>query len=100
MRKQSPPKVVLPMMDLKFHPPTSSLPKEVEKETEVTKDTMLPSTENIQPLAVQTNDQSDEPVVAQKTKPKLPYPSRANKEKLCEKDDLLALKFMEVFRNL
>ncbi|GJZ47037.1 hypothetical protein Tco_1181079 [Tanacetum coccineum] len=30
-------------------PPFSSLPKEVEKEPEVTKDTVLPSTENIQP---------------------------------------------------
>ncbi|GKB84495.1 hypothetical protein Tco_0956767 [Tanacetum coccineum] len=66
-------------------PPTSSLPKEVENETEVTKDTVLPSTEDIQPSGVQTNDQSDEPVVAQKTKPTLPYPSRANKEKLREK---------------
>ncbi|GJS83523.1 reverse transcriptase domain-containing protein [Tanacetum coccineum] len=34
------------------------------------------------------------------TKPNLPYPSRANKEKLHEKDDLLASKFMEIFRNL
>ncbi|GKB39443.1 hypothetical protein Tco_0884385 [Tanacetum coccineum] len=81
-------------------PPTSSLPKEVENEPEVTKDTVLPSTENIQPSVVQTNDQSDEPVVAQKTKPTLPYPSRANKEKLYEKDDLLASKFMEIFQNL
>ncbi|GKB41610.1 reverse transcriptase domain-containing protein [Tanacetum coccineum] len=30
----------------------------------------------------------------------LPYPSRAHKEKLREKDDLLASKFMEIFRNL
>ncbi|GJV46130.1 reverse transcriptase domain-containing protein, partial [Tanacetum coccineum] len=81
-------------------PLTSSLPKEVENETEVMKDTVLPSTEDIQPSGVQTNDQSVEPVVAQKTKPRLPYPSRANKEKLREKDDLLALKFMEIFRNL
>ncbi|GKD09436.1 reverse transcriptase domain-containing protein [Tanacetum coccineum] len=81
-------------------PPTFSLPKEVENEIEVTKDTVLLSTEDIQPSGVQTNDQSDEPVVAQKTKPTLPYPSRANKEKLREKDDLLALKFMEIFRNL
>ncbi|GJX68597.1 reverse transcriptase domain-containing protein [Tanacetum coccineum] len=81
-------------------PPTSSLPKEVENEIEVTKDTVLPSTEDIQPSGVQTNDQSDEPVVAQKTKPTLPYPSRANKEKLREKDNLLALKFIEIFRNL
>ncbi|GJV76673.1 reverse transcriptase domain-containing protein [Tanacetum coccineum] len=41
-----------------------------------------------------------EPVVASKTKPTLPYPSRANKEKLREKDDLLASKFMEIYRNL
>ncbi|GJY66252.1 reverse transcriptase domain-containing protein [Tanacetum coccineum] len=34
------------------------------------------------------------------TKPTIPYPSRINKEKLHEKDGLLALKFMEMFRNL
>ncbi|GJV57489.1 hypothetical protein Tco_1458494 [Tanacetum coccineum] len=62
--------------------------------------TVQPSTENIQPPVVQTNDQIGEPVVASKTKPTLPYPSRANKEKLREKDDLLASKFMEIFRNL
>ncbi|GJS33401.1 reverse transcriptase domain-containing protein [Tanacetum coccineum] len=81
-------------------PPISSLPKEMENEPEVTKDTEQPSTENIQPPVVQTNDQIGEPVVASKTKPTLPYPSRANKEKLREKDDLLASKFMEIFRNL
>ncbi|GJW45830.1 hypothetical protein Tco_0077476 [Tanacetum coccineum] len=64
------------------------------------RDTVQPSTENIQPPVVQTNDQIGEPVVASKTKPTLPYPSRANKEKLREKDDLLALKFMEIFRIL
>ncbi|GJU56389.1 hypothetical protein Tco_1230103 [Tanacetum coccineum] len=72
----------------------------MENELEVTKDTVQPSTENIQPSVVQTNDQIGEPVVASKTKQTLPYPSRANKEKLREKDDLLALKFMEIFRNL
>nr|GEY71605.1 reverse transcriptase domain-containing protein [Tanacetum cinerariifolium] len=41
-----------------------------------------------------------EPVVATKPKPTIPYPSRANKQKLCEKDDMLALKFVEIFRNL
>ncbi|GJW66469.1 reverse transcriptase domain-containing protein [Tanacetum coccineum] len=76
-------------------PPLSSLPEEVEQEPEVTKDTVLPSTENIQPPVVQT--QIEEPVVAPKT---IPYPSRINKEKLREKDDLLALKFMEIFRKL
>ncbi|GJY62546.1 reverse transcriptase domain-containing protein [Tanacetum coccineum] len=74
--------------------------KEKENEPEVTKDTVQPSTENIQPLVVQTNDQIGEPVVASKTKPTLPYPSRANKEKLREKDNLLASKFMEIFQNL
>ncbi|GJV35351.1 reverse transcriptase domain-containing protein [Tanacetum coccineum] len=81
-------------------PSISSLPKEMENEPEVTKDTVQPSTKNIQPPVVQTNDQISEPVVASKTKPTLPYPSRANKEKLREKDDLLALKFMEIFQNL
>ncbi|GJW78348.1 reverse transcriptase domain-containing protein [Tanacetum coccineum] len=81
-------------------PQISPPPKETENEPEVTKDTVQPSTENIQPPVVQTNDQIGEPVVASKTKPTLPYPSRANKEKLREKDDLLASKFMEIFRNL
>ncbi|GKB66032.1 hypothetical protein Tco_0927444, partial [Tanacetum coccineum] len=81
-------------------PQISSPPKETENEPKVTKDTVQPSTENIQPPVVQTNDQIGEPVVASKTKPTLPYPSRANKEKLREKDNLLALKFMEIFRNL
>ncbi|GJZ36537.1 reverse transcriptase domain-containing protein [Tanacetum coccineum] len=35
-----------------------------------------------------------------KTKPTIPYPSRINKEQLREKDNLLTLKFMEMFRNL
>ncbi|GJU88735.1 reverse transcriptase domain-containing protein [Tanacetum coccineum] len=61
------------------------------------KDTVQPSTENIQPPVVQTDDQIGEPVVASKTKPTLPYPSRDNKEKLREKDDLLASKFMSIF---
>ncbi|GKB68219.1 hypothetical protein Tco_0929631 [Tanacetum coccineum] len=41
-----------------------------------------------------------EPSFVQKTKPSLPYPSRLNKEKIHEKDDILASKFMEIFRNL
>ncbi|GJX25027.1 reverse transcriptase domain-containing protein [Tanacetum coccineum] len=77
-------------------PPPSSLPKVVEHEPEVTKDTVQPMPEDIQPPVVQI----DEPVVAPKTKPTLPYPSRANKEKLCKKDNLLASKFMEIFWNL
>ncbi|GKG19708.1 hypothetical protein Tco_0376807, partial [Tanacetum coccineum] len=64
-------------------------PPVVEVETEVTKDT-------VQPPIVQV----DEPVVMPRAKTTLPYPSRVNKEKIYEKDDLLALKFMENFRNL
>ncbi|GJU19291.1 reverse transcriptase domain-containing protein [Tanacetum coccineum] len=73
-------------------------PPVVEVETEVTKDTVLPNggTKDVQPSIVQV----DEPVVMPKTKKSLPYPSRVNKEKIREKDDLLALKFMEIFRNL
>ncbi|GJS18099.1 retrovirus-related pol polyprotein from transposon TNT 1-94 [Tanacetum coccineum] len=81
-------------------PQISSLPKETENEPEVTKDTVRPSTDNIQPPVVQTNDQIGETVDASNTKPTLPYRSRANKEKLYEKDDLLASKFMEIFQNL
>ncbi|GJT42015.1 reverse transcriptase domain-containing protein [Tanacetum coccineum] len=81
-------------------------PPVVEKESEVTKDTELPSTEDIQPPPLvheQTKDK--EPIkepsfVANKAKPNLPYPSRLNKEKIREKDDILASKFMEIFRNL
>ncbi|GJS68332.1 reverse transcriptase domain-containing protein [Tanacetum coccineum] len=81
-------------------PPPSSLPKVAEPEPEVTKDTEQPSTEDIQPPVAQTQTQINEPVVAKKAKMTIPYPSRINKEKLHEKDDLLALKFMEIFRNL
>ncbi|GKA31071.1 reverse transcriptase domain-containing protein [Tanacetum coccineum] len=55
-------------------PPSSSLPNVVEQELE--------------------------PVVAPKPKPSIPYPSRANKQKLREKDDNLASKFVEIFREL
>ncbi|GJS80414.1 reverse transcriptase domain-containing protein [Tanacetum coccineum] len=81
-------------------PPFSPLPKVVEREPEVTKDTVQPSTENIQPPVVQIQAPIDEPVVAPKPKPFIPYPSRANKQKLREKDDNLASKFVEIFREL
>ncbi|GKD68935.1 hypothetical protein Tco_1323025, partial [Tanacetum coccineum] len=73
--------------------PLSPLPKVVEREPEVTKDTVLPSTKNIQPPVVQIQAPIDEPVVAPKPKSFIPYPSRANKQKLREKDDNLASKF-------
>ncbi|GKA74614.1 reverse transcriptase domain-containing protein [Tanacetum coccineum] len=59
-----------------------------------------PSTENIQPPVVQIQAPIDEPVGALKPKPFIPYPSRANKKKLREKDDNLASKFVEIFREL
>ncbi|GKA57799.1 reverse transcriptase domain-containing protein [Tanacetum coccineum] len=79
-------------------------PPMVEKESEVTKDKVLSSTENIQPPLVQEQEKDkepiDEPFVAKKTKTNLPYPSRLAKEKLRKKDDILASKFMEIFRDL
>nr|GEY63992.1 reverse transcriptase domain-containing protein [Tanacetum cinerariifolium] len=81
-----------------FNPP----PGVEEKEpTEATKDTELPSTKDIQPPSVQVQEPIKEPyVVIPKAKANLPYPSRLAKEKLCEKDDILAAKFMEIFRDL
>nr|GEX40957.1 hypothetical protein [Tanacetum cinerariifolium] len=70
-------------------------PPVVEKEPEVTKDTELPSIENIQPLSVQIHEKDkepvDEPFVVSKPKANFPYPSRFAKEKIREKDDILAL---------
>ncbi|GKF50978.1 hypothetical protein Tco_0147445 [Tanacetum coccineum] len=88
------------MTDPPIPPPFTPLPKVVEQEPEVTKDTVQPSTENIQPLIVQIQAPFDEPVVAPKPKPFIPYPSRANKQKLRGKDDNLASKFVEIFQEL
>nr|GEX44567.1 reverse transcriptase domain-containing protein [Tanacetum cinerariifolium] len=65
----------------------------------------LPSTEDIQPPLVQVEVQVDKPieessVVILKAKANLPYPSRLQKEKLREKDDILAAEFMEILRDL
>ncbi|GJS69073.1 reverse transcriptase domain-containing protein [Tanacetum coccineum] len=51
-------------------------------------------------MVVQTQAPIDEPVVAPKPKPSIPYPSRANKQKFHEKDDNLALKFVKIFKEL
>nr|GEV90332.1 DNA-directed DNA polymerase [Tanacetum cinerariifolium] len=72
---------------------------------EVTMDTEFLSPEDIQPPLVQVEVQLDKPaeepfVVIPKAKANLPYPSRLQKEKLREKDDILAAKFMEIFRDL
>nr|GEV38982.1 reverse transcriptase domain-containing protein [Tanacetum cinerariifolium] len=79
-------------------------PPVMEKEPEATKDTELPRTKNIQPPLVQADEKDKEPIdkpfVVPKTKANLPYSSRLAKEKLREKDDILAANFMEIFRDL
>nr|GEV20063.1 reverse transcriptase domain-containing protein [Tanacetum cinerariifolium] len=79
---------------------TSFLTISSSKIPEVTKDMVQSSTENIQPLMAQTQVPINEPVVAPKLKLTIPYPLRVNKQKLREKDDILALNFVEIFRNL
>nr|GEZ68551.1 reverse transcriptase domain-containing protein [Tanacetum cinerariifolium] len=76
-----------------------------QEPTEETMDTELPSTKNIQTPLVQVEVQVDklieEPsVIIPKAKANLPFPFRLQKEKLREKDDILAAKFMEIFRDL
>nr|GEV80038.1 reverse transcriptase domain-containing protein [Tanacetum cinerariifolium] len=78
---------------------------EEQEQTEATKDTELPSTEDIQPPSVQVQEKEEEPIekpsiVIPKAKANPPYPSRLAKEKIREKDDILAAKFMEIFRDL
>ncbi|GJZ40287.1 reverse transcriptase domain-containing protein [Tanacetum coccineum] len=63
-------------------PPFSSSPKVVEREPEVTKDLVQPSTKKVQPPDVQPQAPTSEPVIAPKPKPNLPYPSRLNNQKL------------------
>nr|GEZ21610.1 reverse transcriptase domain-containing protein [Tanacetum cinerariifolium] len=84
-----------------FVTPTAPI-KAVEEETT---DTELPSTKDIQPPLVQVQGQENKPVeepsvVIPKAKANLPYPSRLAKEKIREKGDILAAKFMEIFRDL
>nr|GEU51027.1 reverse transcriptase domain-containing protein [Tanacetum cinerariifolium] len=87
-------------------PPIPPPGVEQQEPTEVTIDTELPSTEDIQPLSVQVQVlEEEEPikkpsVVILKAKANLSYPSRLAKEKIREKDDILAPKFMEIFCDL
>nr|GEY02509.1 reverse transcriptase domain-containing protein [Tanacetum cinerariifolium] len=76
-----------------------------QEPVEVTMDTEPPNSDDILPPIVQVGVQVDKPaeepsVVIPKAKANLPYPSRLQKEKLREKDDILAAKFMEIFRDL
>nr|GEV07105.1 reverse transcriptase domain-containing protein [Tanacetum cinerariifolium] len=86
-------------------PPIPPPGVEQQEPTEATKATELPSTEDIQPPLVQVQEKDEEPIkkpsaVIPKAKANLPYPSRLAKEKIREKDDILAVKFMEIFRDL
>nr|GEZ57374.1 hypothetical protein [Tanacetum cinerariifolium] len=68
-------------------PPIPPPGVEQQEPTEVTKDTKLPSTKDIQPPSVQVQIPEEEPiekpsVVIPKAKANLPYPSRLAKEKI------------------
>nr|GFB18531.1 reverse transcriptase domain-containing protein [Tanacetum cinerariifolium] len=76
-----------------------------QEPVEVTTDTEPQNSDDIHPPTVQVEVQVDKPteepsVVIPKAKANLPYPSRLQKEKLQEKDDILAAKFIEIFRDL
>ncbi|GJV10125.1 hypothetical protein Tco_1351666, partial [Tanacetum coccineum] len=93
-------------------PTTSSPPKVVERDPEVTKDTVPPtnnrSTKDVQPLVVQVQPQvpNSKPVVAPVSvpkpnlKPSIPYPSRRNDERRHEKTNDQIEKFYEIFKDL
>nr|GEZ91713.1 reverse transcriptase domain-containing protein [Tanacetum cinerariifolium] len=82
-------------------PPIPPPGVEQQEPIEETTDTELLSTKDIQPSLVQVDKPTEEPsVVISKSKANLPFPSRLQKEKLREKDDILAAKFMEIFRDL
>nr|GEY63063.1 reverse transcriptase domain-containing protein [Tanacetum cinerariifolium] len=83
-------------------PPTGVDQQEL---VEVTMDTEPQNSDDVHTptvqVEVQINKPAEEPaVVIPKAKANLPYPSRLQKEKLREKDDILAAKFMEIFRDL
>ncbi|GJS82108.1 reverse transcriptase domain-containing protein [Tanacetum coccineum] len=91
---------------------SSSPPKVVERETEVTKDTVPPtnngSTKDVQPPVVQVQPQvpNSEPVVAPVSalmpnpKPSIPYPSRLNDQKIHEKANNKIEEFYQIFQDL
>nr|GEX09961.1 RNA-directed DNA polymerase homolog [Tanacetum cinerariifolium] len=76
-----------------------------QEPVEVTTDTEPQNSDDIHPPTIQAEVQVDKPtaepiVVIPKAKPNLPYPSRIQKEKNRKRDDILAAKFMEIFRDL
>nr|GEZ59177.1 reverse transcriptase domain-containing protein [Tanacetum cinerariifolium] len=91
---------------------SSSLPQVVERETEMTKDTLPPtnngSTKDVQPPVVQTEtpipnyEPVEAPVSTPKPNPKLsiPYPSRLHDQKLRDKANDQKEKFFQIFQDL
>ncbi|GJZ86829.1 reverse transcriptase domain-containing protein [Tanacetum coccineum] len=91
---------------------SSSPPKLVERETEVTKNTVPPTnnggTEDVQPPVVQVEthvpipEPVEAPVSAPKPNPKpsIPYPSRLNDQKLRKKANNQMDKFFQIFQDL
>ncbi|GKB81761.1 reverse transcriptase domain-containing protein [Tanacetum coccineum] len=91
---------------------TSSPSKVVEREPEVTKDTVFPtnngSTKDVQPPVVQVQSQvpNSKPVVdpvstpMPNPKPSIPYPSRRNDEKRREKANNQVEKFYKIFQDM
>nr|GEW44987.1 reverse transcriptase domain-containing protein [Tanacetum cinerariifolium] len=98
-------KAITTRSGISYKGPSISPPGVEQEPTEATKDTELPSTKDIQPSSVQVQEKENEliekpSVVIPKAKANLLYPSRLTKEKLLEKDDILAAKFMEIFCDL
>nr|GEU53233.1 reverse transcriptase domain-containing protein [Tanacetum cinerariifolium] len=101
-------------------PTTSSSPLVVERETEAIKETVHPtnngSTEDVQPPVVPTESPilNSEPVVAPiiepvaspvsapkpNQRPLIPYPSRLQDQKLCDKANDQREKFFQIFKDL
>ncbi|GJW62681.1 reverse transcriptase domain-containing protein [Tanacetum coccineum] len=86
-------------------PPTySPLPKEAEREPEVTKDKVqtlnLGSTTHVQPPVIQVPILESKVVSKPNPKPSIPYPSRLNDQKLREKANNQMLKFLQIFQRL
>nr|GEW48649.1 reverse transcriptase domain-containing protein [Tanacetum cinerariifolium] len=104
----------------KIPPPPSSLPKVVENESDVPKDTVNPTnngnTKDVQPHAVQSessisisklvtspiSEPAITPVSASKPNPKasIPYPSRRNNERNREKANNQIEKFYQIFNDM
>ncbi|GJZ23303.1 hypothetical protein Tco_0560762 [Tanacetum coccineum] len=93
--------VVFHTMDLRFHQPGGVEEESVgDKVYELPEHRRQPSTSIGADEQTKTKSNRRAVFFPSKAKPNLPYPSRLNKQKIHEKDDILASKFMEIFRNL